>query len=199
MDASSSTRRPPPALKHGLTSRLALEDASEEVRALADALLASSPREPRLLEASREAAEAMHRLRRVRGCRRSLLEGHARHVIFRAPEGGLLIPQLPPERFDDQSAAANLYLAWRISVALHPLWDGAADEVRDGDVAMGGAIANRERELHRLAEYERRAFSSWKKALRRLDYERVEAERRRVTAEAARWRGGTSASVGGKC
>jgi hypothetical protein len=40
-------------------------------------------------------------------------------------------------------------------------------------------IANRERELRRLAEYERRAFSSLKKALSRLDYERAEAERRR--------------------
>jgi hypothetical protein len=50
---------------------------------------------------------------------------------------------------------------------------------------MADAIANRERELHRLAEYERRAFSSWKKALRRLDYERVEAERRRVAKEGA--------------
>ena len=185
MDPSSSHCRPPPALKHGLTSRLPLEEASEEVRALADALLASSPREPRLLEASRLAAEAMHHLRRVRSYRRSLLEGQARHVISREPEGGLLIPQLPPECFDDQSAAAKLYIAWRISVALHPLWDGVADEARDGDVAMAGAIANLEMELRRLAEYERRAFSSWKKALRRLDFERVEAERRRG-ADAAR-------------
>lgn len=175
--------RPPPALKHGLTSRLAREEGSAQVEEMAAALLSCGHREPRLLDAARDAAEAILYLRRVRDVRRALLEGHARNPVFQAPEGGLLIPQLPPERFEGEEDAADLYLAWKISIALEPLSDGTRDEAREGEVALTGALANRQKELRRLDDYERRALSRRQKAIRRLDCERIEAERRGANAQ----------------
>jgi hypothetical protein len=45
---------------------------------------------------------------------------------------------------------------------------------------LGGELGNHAQKLRRLSDYERRALSARRKALRRLDFERVEAERRRV-------------------
>lgn len=49
-----------------------------------------------------------------------------------------------------------------------------------GDYFIHQKVAEHATELRRLADYERRANSLRRKALRRLDYERIEAEHRRV-------------------
>ena len=51
---------------------------------------------------------------------------------------------------------------------------------------LGEELGNHTQELSRLSDYERRALSARRKALRRLDFERVEAERRRVADVAGR-------------
>ena len=60
-----------------------------------------------------------------------------------------------------------------------------------GDYFLHLKAADHVNELRRLADYERRADSLRRKALRRLDYERVEAERRRTADGAPRTRSGT--------
>ena len=51
--------------------------------------------------------------------------------------------------------------------------------------SLGRELGERAAELRGLSEYERRANTLRRNALRQLDYERIEAERRRVAAEAA--------------
>ena len=66
--------RRPPALRHGLASRTARLEYSDEVNALAEALIGPSPRDVRVVEAAREEAEAILYLRRVQQCRLHVIE-----------------------------------------------------------------------------------------------------------------------------
>jgi hypothetical protein len=50
---------------------------------------------------------------------------------------------------------------------------------RDGPMALAAMLADEPKELRQLQEYERGGLSRRRKAIRRLDYERNEAERRR--------------------
>jgi hypothetical protein len=72
----------------------------------------------------------------------------------------------------DEVCAAH-DMAWLVSLA------------PAGDYFIHQKVAEHATELRRLADYERRANSLRRKALRRLDYERIGAERRRVGAETA--------------
>lgn len=57
---------PPPALKHGLTSRRVAEAMRDEVERLASTLVGSAPPDADVLEKARDAADAILRLRQVR-------------------------------------------------------------------------------------------------------------------------------------
>ena len=188
-------RRTPSALRHGLFSRHARLEWSPQVQSLGDALLGASPRQPQVIEAAREAAEAILWLRQIQQWRLAMLERAA--LFYANPTAAERDPAL---RLSDmvKGAAASDCAALRgdVCAAHDRAW--LVDLAPAGDYFIHQQVAEHATELRRLADYERRAHSRRRKALRRLDYERVEAERCRVTAEAARWRGGTSASVGGK-
>lgn len=168
--------RRPPALKHGLTSRLAREAMSEEVEALACELLASSPPEPQLMLAACEAADAILHLMRVQAARRSTLHAAARQK-FEMPGTGLEIDWegcLHGLLWDPKDPIGVLFA---VKLTLHICDEGVRG--RDGPTALAAVLADEPKELRQLHEYERRALSRRTKALRRLDYERIEAERRR--------------------
>ena len=188
-------RRTPSALRHGLFSRHARLEWSPQVQSLGDALLGVSPRQPQVIEAAREAAEAILWLKQIQQWRLAMLE-HA--TLSYANQTAA--ERDPALRLSDmvKGAAASDCAALRgdVCAAHDRAW--LVDLAPAGDYFIHQQVAEHATELRRLADYERRAHSRRRKALRRLDYERVEAERCRVTAEAARWRGGTSASVGGK-
>lgn len=168
--------RRPSALKHGLTSRLGREAMSEEVEALARELLASSPPEPQLMLAAREAADAILHLMRVQAARRSMLDAAARRK-FEMPDNGPAI--------DWEDCLHGLLwglndpigVLFAVKLTFHIYDEGVRG--RDGPWALAAVLADEPKELRQLHEYERRALSRRRKALRRLDYERIEAERRR--------------------
>lgn len=172
---TSPRRRRPPAWKHGLASRAPREAMSAAAEVLADALLGTSPREPQLLEAAREAAEAILYLETVRQLQCATLEAHA--------IGRLKTRGRAAERMQELSVSVKVDDA--------PTWRRLRDTVaatiggaREGELerpsqkALALELKGSAAELRRLADYERRAFSRRQKAIRRLDYERIEAERR---------------------
>lgn len=167
----------PPALKHGLTSRTARTEQSDQVRQLAGALGANSPNEPEIVEAAWDVAEATLHLRRIQQCRLQVLEG------------GTLRRNSPTERekelADELSRAVKSGDVARCRELLGALRAAHDREWVVGVEAaatfiLGDEVGERGRELRRLADYERRAHSMRRKAIRRLDYARVEAERRHI-------------------
>lgn len=168
-------RRRPPALKHGLFSRQARDEWSPQIQRLADALLGTSPRDPQLLEAAARAAEAILWLRQIQQWRLHALEGAA---LARANRTD-----------DDRKQAlrlASLVKAGAAEDCRAPREDLRVAHDRDWIPPLestAGFLVHLEMERHaatlrRLADYERRAASLLRKALRRLDYERIEVERR---------------------
>ncbi|WP_421693782.1 hypothetical protein [Aestuariivirga sp.] len=145
---------------------------------MAFALLGSSPPEPQLLEAARSAAEDIIYFDRVQRHRRSALEAAA--VDGHPPSG----PQADLARAfsratrviepEARARAAREMLAKHFS-------DVPSDSKRDaeGSRAVLSAMERLDKELRRLWDYDRRAFSRRAKSLRELDYRRVEVERRR--------------------
>lgn len=173
--------RRPSALRHGLTSRTVREEWSRGALELAEALIGAAPREPQVLEAARDAAEAILYLRRVQQCRLLLLED------------GALQRCTPTEAGRDLALRLSGAVKGADTAECRPLREGLrVAHDREWIVGfetlpiffLGDEIRGREEDLRRLADYERRAHSRRRKQLRRLDYERVEAERRRVAAAA---------------
>lgn len=174
---AARTGRRPPAFRHGLTSRGAREEAAgPDVEELAVALLGASPREPALLEAARDMAREVLFLDRLQRYRRVVEEAGAMSQ--------LTLKGRAEERFLELSAAVKLddEVAWR------RLRETVADTIGGADAAgleISGAAAllaahlEPSAELRSLEDYERRALSRRRKALRRLDYGRIEAERAR--------------------
>lgn len=171
----AARNRRPPALAHGLSSRIVREALSSEVEGLAAALIGASPREPQILDAARGAAEAILHLQRVRRLRWLITDASAL----------IATPAIDAERV----RAETLYSLWR--QGCDPTCVRRIEELRqraksgstsdaDGEAALLEVLAHRPDELRRLAAYERRALSRRREALRRLDYERIEAERRRT-------------------
>ena len=91
-----------------------------------------------------------------------------------------------------KQTAINFFMPDAAAPLLAPssgLWgnpDKAKVREHAADVAFGAEeeVGKRAADLRRLSDYERRAHSTRRKAFRRLDYEKVEAERKRVTVEA---------------
>ena len=177
-----ATPRRPPALKHGLTSRAAREEWSDDVLQLAEALLGAAPPEPQVLAAAREAAEAILFLRRVQQCRLLVLEdGTLRRA---APTDAEKILALKFSAAVKRAGKVECeVLREELRVAHDREW--VVDIETAATFILVEELVNHAQELRRLSDYERRAHSARRKALRHLDYEVIEAERRRV-AEAAR-------------
>ena len=170
-----ATPRRPPALKHGLTSRTAREEWSEGVLQLAEALLGAAPREPQVLEAAREAAVAILYLRRVQQCRLFALEdGTLQRCTPTDAERALATKLSVAVKCGDLAQCQTLRDELRV---LHDR-EWVVDLETAATFILGQELGGRAAELRRLADYERRANSLRRKALRRLDYERIEAERR---------------------
>lgn len=162
------------AFKHGLTAGGAREAAAPDVEELAAALLGASPPEPALLEAARDVAREVLFLYRLQRYRRAVEEAGAMSQ--------LTLKGRAEERFLELSAAVKLddEVTWR------RLQETVADTIGGADAAgleISGATAllyehmDASAELRRLDDYERRALSRRRKALRRLDYGRIEVER----------------------
>jgi len=174
--------RRPSALRHGLTSRTAREDWSNDVLRLAEALLGTAPHEPQVLEAAREAAQAFLYFRRVQQCRLFELEDATlRRCTPTDAERSLATKLSVAVKCEDITQCQALRDG--LHVAHDREWVAGVETA--ATFILGEELSNHVQELRRLSDYERRAHSARRKALRRLDYEVIEAERRRV-AEAAR-------------
>jgi len=174
-------RRTPSALRHGLFSRHARLEWSPQVESLGDALLGVSPRQPQVIEAAREAAEAILWLRQIQHWRLAMLEHAA--LTYANQSDAERDPALRLSEMVKGAAASDCApLRDEVCEAHDKAWlVGLAPA---GDYFIHQKVAEHATELRRLADYERRANSRRRKALRRLDYERIEAERRRVAAAA---------------
>lgn len=167
--------RRPPALKHGLTSCNAHSPHSEDAVALAEDLLGATPREPQVIEAALDAGEAILYLRRVQKCRLLALEGRALGRATRTDAERVAALTLS-EKIKHGSAAECRTIHEELRVAHEAEWKvGVAVAAT---VVLGLEMSERTTDLRRLSEYERRAASARRRALRRLDYEMVEAQRR---------------------
>jgi hypothetical protein len=173
---ASSIRRPS-ALRHGLSSQYAREQWSGAVVALAEALVGSGRREPGVVEAAREEAEAILYLRRVRQCRLLALEESTLRRCTPTEESRAIALRLREAVKRDDAAACDA-----LREELRGPHDAAwlLDIETTSTIVLGLEFGECAAELRRLNDYERRAISSHRKTLRRLDYEQVEAERRRV-------------------
>jgi hypothetical protein len=184
--------QPPPALTHGLTSRLAREAMSREIRELAEALLGSSPPEPRLLDAAQEAAEAILHLHHVQRSRRLAEEAAALlnlQPLAGAPTRKLTLWKLQLE--ERHPTLRSLVAELRRQACDAGYAADAEITAIDGILSLLLSLRWRHDEVRRLNDYERRALSRRRTALRRLDYERIEAGRR---AAAGRRRDAAAAS-----
>lgn len=170
----------PPALRHGLTSRYAREAARDQAGELATALIGASPATPDVMDAAYAAAEEFLHLHRVRRLRRLTFASGAL-----PPAQGL---DNPPAQTDllHLTRATLLDDAGSRETARHAIAQhfGCSDDelVRIGQQALITSMAREPQDLRTLEEYERKACSRLRNALRRLDFERIEVERRRAAS-----------------
>jgi hypothetical protein len=149
---------------------------AEEVEVLARMLLAHSPPKPQLLIAARGAADAILHLRRVQAARRSAIDAAARGN-FEMPGTGAEIhfePCLHELLCDPRDPIGVLFTVRR---SIHR--SDQAVRSRDGAEELATVLADPPTGFRQLDEYERRALSHRRTELRRLDCERIDAERRR--------------------
>ncbi len=141
---------------------------------LAEALLGAARREPQVLAAAWEAAVAILYLRRVQQCLLLVLEdGTLRRA---APTDAEKILALKLSAAVKRAGKVECeVLREELRVAHDAEW--VVDIETAATFILGEELGNQAEELRRLSDYERRALSTRGKALRRLDYERVEAER----------------------
>lgn len=171
----------PSALKHGLTSRITREAWSGDMLELAEVLMGVAPRNPAVVESAREAAEAILYLRRVQQCRLHVLEeGTLRRSAPTETLKALALQLSHAVRRCDLAEYRALREEFRQEHDRKWLVD--VDTIRD--LLLNDEIRRREQELRRIADYERRAHSTCRKSLRRLDFERIEAERQSAAAQA---------------
>ncbi len=156
-----NTEAKPSALKHGFSSRWFLEAIKDEVDELAGLLAGSSAGEPGVDEAARRAAEATLRLRQVRS-----MKTHALNQAEPGREGV------------NASDALRTYGA-----TLKDLSSGRRAKPGNADTAADLAMLKYLEEagtmLQGLDKYERQALSRRAKAIRELDFARIEAARRK--------------------
>lgn len=159
---ASGTGAKPGALTHGLTSRWLLEAVSDDIDELAGLLTGSSAGEPAVEDAARRAAEAILGLRQVRSMKI--------HALSHAdPERKRIDPR---EAFKAFGSMSKILSSARKA---KPKKVGTAD-----DLAMLEFIDTSANILERLDAYERRALSRRSKAIRELDFARIEAARRKA-------------------
>lgn len=141
---------------------------------LAEALLGAARREPQVLAAAWEAAVAILYLRRVQQCLLLVLEdGTLRRA---APTDAEKILALKLSAAVKRAGKVECeVLREELRVAHDAEW--VVDIETAATFILGEELGNQAEELRRLSDYERLALSTRGKALRRLDYERVEAER----------------------
>jgi hypothetical protein len=171
--------QPPPALTHGLTSRLAREAMSGEINELAETILGAAPRHLRLHDAAQAAAEAILHLHRVQTSRRLAEEAAA--LLNLQPLAGTPTRKLTLWKLQMEGRHPTLRsLVAELRQQARVVGYAADAEITavDGILCLLLSLRNQHDEVRRLNEYERRALSRRRKALRRLDYERIEAERR---------------------
>ena len=160
--AAGSSGAKPSAVTHGLTSRWIFEALRDEVDELARRLAGSVAGEPGVEEAARAAADAILCLQRVRSMKT--------HALNQAD------PRLKKLNLEDilRNFNARLKEASGASKA-RAKKAGSAD-----DLSMFEFLRKTGNVLGRLDEYERRALSRRAKAIRELDYARIEAARRKA-------------------
>ena len=165
----------PSALTHGLSSRWAMEALAEEVDALAPLLIGASPPTEAITKAARKAAEAIMRVNRVRAVKAYALNQaeHARRETIYAFDGLALVFKGEVYKLlaAELSRDINRMSKAKKNVAARPK---GADPVAD---AMLKFLGENEDLWQRLDDYERRALSLRAKAIRELDFARIEAER----------------------
>jgi hypothetical protein len=144
--------------------------------------LIAARREPQVHAAVRYAAEAILFHRRVQQCRLLVLEdGTLRRA---APTDAEKVLALKLSAAVKRAGKAECeVLREELRVAHDREW--VVDIETAATFILGEELGNHAQELRRLSDYERRALSARRKALRRLDLERVEAERRRVAETAS--------------
>lgn len=174
-------------IRHGLTSRTPREDHLPEVEALAKVLRGCSPPEPRILKAAQEAAEAILHHHRVKTIRLAVLNEL------------MIPPSAMAPRLSAGAMRAMMAITSRgITASTQRLVERYADVLGLGIPAPPPAPPETEEEaterllaiyrdypsaLRRFDEYERKALSRRQDLLRRLDFERIEAERRRAASQ----------------
>jgi hypothetical protein len=184
VSAATSDLRPPPALRHGLTSRRLRDAMRDDVEALIPALIGAAYPDPTVVDAARAAAEAILHLHHVRHARRSLIDDLRRQPAkFRGNDLQVLrtIRQIirgrfkgdPDEEVDEELDFINGTTREDDADLLEP------------ELTLASIIAKAERELRNMADYERRAVSGRGRALRRLTLAKIEAERRQESAREA--------------
>jgi hypothetical protein len=171
----------PPAMTHGLTSRRLREALNRDAEVLAPALIGGAYPDQSVIEAARAAADAILHLHHIRRAKLDLIER------FKDTPPGLIDPDLKAVRTLGQiirgkvRPGSDLELDKILDDLTSVLTDGASGIGPGGDasakmIAIFSALSTK---LRRVSEYERRALSLRNKALRRLAYEQIEAERRR--------------------
>jgi hypothetical protein len=152
---------------------------SGEIEDLAEVLLGASPPELPLLEAAREAAEAILHLHRVQTTRRRAEEAAA--LLHLAPLSGAPTRKLTLWKLKTEErhpTCRSLLEELRLQASEAGYVSGTDLASADGILSLLYSLG-RDNDVRRLQDYERRALSRRRTALRRLDYERIEAERRK--------------------
>ena len=152
-------------------------DMREDVEVLVPALIGSAYPDPSVVDAARAAAEAILHLHQVRRSKYAVIEELRRQPAeFRGNERKVLrtIGKILSGKVIDGCDEA-LDRAPNFANGT-PAEDKA---VAEPALTLAAIFAQAPKELRRLAEYERRGISRRRRALQRLAYERIEAERRR--------------------
>lgn len=173
----STPRRQHPRWLHGLSSRFARASPHGEVEALAITLLGSSPRDPTVMAAARGAAQEILFVERVQKLRRVSEESD---LLLRLPDFSAYQEEYAQlaAAVKDQPAGECSDTRLELMKARLEAGDQDTDHSREALQAILRSISAGPADVRRLWEYERRAVSRRTRALRLLDYERVEAERR---------------------
>lgn len=167
--------RKPSAFTHGLTSLYAREQLKEEAKELAECLLIGMPRTLKVIEAARAAAESILYLRQVQKWRLHQIESNALNSMPYTDSERSRALLLSTEVKSSRSVICNE----RHRTAID------ADCVPDLDALMVFILvvelSGQRKDLRRLNDYEQRAISARRDAIRQFDYERIEAESRYTT------------------
>lgn len=164
MNRSVSSMRTSNRFKHGLTSRFVSEARASEVKALARVLLSGAPFAADVQKSAEALAESIMSLNAIRSARFDLL---SRKLPTTIDEVGYWL-----------DLVAQLSLGEPVGIAHLDAVDEWNDQSEWGGLRVVLRImALRREELHRLEEYERKAFSRFNKCLMRFDHAVIDSRR----------------------